>query len=85
MREEINKNEPTLATEILQELKEQNRRQDIVNKRQHIIIIVLILVIISMIIGFFIFINQFEIVEDDTEQVMEDIDGNNSTYTQTIN
>ena len=68
----------TLATELLQELKAQN-------KRQHIIIIVLILVIISMIIGFFIFVNQFEIVEDDTEQVMEDIDGSNSTYTQTIN
>lgn len=45
--------ENSLATEMLRELKAQN-------KRQHITIIVLIAVIVAMIIGFFIFANQFE-------------------------
>lgn len=81
MREDIKltkANEETLALEMLRELKSQN-------KRQHITIIVLIAVIISMVIGFFIFANQFEIVGE-TEQVIEDVNNStNSTYTQQSN
>ena len=55
--------ENSLATEMLRELKAQN-------KRQHITIIVLIAVIVAMIIGFFIFANQFELVGE-TEQIIE--------------
>lgn len=51
LRKEYQEN--SLATEMLRELKAQN-------KRQHITIIVLIAVIVAMIIGFFIFANQFE-------------------------
>ena len=61
--------ENSLATEMLRELKAQN-------KRQHITIIVLIAVIVAMIIGFFIYENQFETVSDETI-----VDGNNGTAT----
>ena len=68
----------TFALDILRELKAQN-------KRQHITIIVLIAVIVAMIIGFFIFANQFELVGE-TEQVIENIDNSTgSTYTQQTN
>lgn len=83
MKEEIEElkkesQENTLAMDLLKELKAQNRRQ-------HITIIVLIAVIIAMIIGFFVFANQFEIVGE-TEQIIEDIDNStNSTYTQQTN
>ena len=83
MKEEIEglkkeSQENTLAMDLLKELKAQNRRQ-------HITIIVLIAVIIAMIIGFFVFANQFEIVGE-TEQLIEDIDNStNSTYTQQTN
>lgn len=83
MKEEIEglkkeSQENTLAMDLLKELKAQNRRQ-------HITIIVLIAVIIAMIIGFFVFANQFEIVGE-TEQIIEDIDNStNSTYTQQTN
>ena len=78
LREEYNSN--TLATEMLRELKAQN-------KRQHITIIILIGVIVAMVIGFFIFIRQFEVVGEETsEQIIEDInDSQNTTYTQQIN
>ena len=70
--------ENSLATEMLRELKAQN-------KRQHITIIVLIAVIVAMIIGFFIFANQFELVGE-TEQIIEDINNSqDSTYTQQTN
>ena len=61
--------ENSLATEMLRELKAQN-------KRQHITIIILIAVIVAMIIGFFIYENQFETVSDETI-----VDGNNGTAT----
>ena len=68
----------TFALDLLRELKAQN-------KRQHITIIVLIAVIVAMIIGFFIFANQFELVGE-TEQVIENIDNStDSTYTQQTN
>ena len=51
--------EKTLALEMLKELKAQSKRKDI-------IIIILIGVILAMIIGFFIFENQFETVSDET-------------------
>ena len=72
--------ESTLAMDLLKELKIQN-------KRQHITIIILICVIVAMIIGFFIFANQFEVVGDETtEQCIKDIDNaENVTYTQQIN
>lgn len=61
--------ENSLATEMLRELKAQN-------KRQHITIIVLIAVIVAMIIGFFIFANQFEVVGEETT-----VDGGDGTAT----
>ena len=61
--------ENSLATEMLRELKTQN-------KRQHITIIVLIAVIVAMIIGFFIFANQFEVVGEETT-----VDGGDGTAT----
>lgn len=51
--------EKTLALEMLQELKAQSKRKDI-------IIIILIGVILAMIVGFFIFENQFETVAEQT-------------------
>lgn len=59
----------TLATEMLRELKAQN-------KRQHITIIILIGVIVAMIIGFFIFVRQFEVVGEETI-----VDSGNGTAT----
>jgi capsular polysaccharide biosynthesis protein len=55
LRKEYQEN--SLATEMLRELKAQN-------KRQHITIIVLIAVIVAMIIGFFIYENQYETVTE---------------------
>lgn len=49
--------EKSLATEMLHELKAQSKRKDI-------IIVILIGVILAMIIGFFIYENQFEVVAD---------------------
>lgn len=72
--------ERSLATEMLQELKAQSKRKDI-------IIIILIGVILAMIIGFFIFENQFETVSDETttEYSQEaDTDGNNSPINQNM-
>lgn len=69
-----------LATEMLHELKAQSKRKDI-------IIIILIGVIFAMIIGFFIFENQFETVSDETatEYSQEaDTDGNNSPINQNM-
>lgn len=78
MKEEVEelKKEETFALEILKELKEQNNRQHIANKRQHITIIILIAVIVAMIIGFFIFANQFELVGEETT-----LDAGNGTAT----
>ena len=70
----------TLAMEMLKELKAQSKRKDI-------IIIILIGVILAMIIGFFIFENQFETVSDETttEYSQEaDTDGNNSPINQNM-
>lgn len=61
--------ENSLATEMLRELKAQN-------KRQHITIIILIGVIVAMVIGFFIYENQFETVSEETT-----VDGGNGTAT----
>lgn len=65
----------TLATEMLREIKAQSKRKDI-------IIIILIGVILAMIIGFFIFENQFETVTE--EQTQEAYYNDNSTVTQNI-
>lgn len=72
--------ERSLATEMLQELKAQSKRKDI-------IIIILIGVILAMIISFFIYENNFETVSDETttEYSQEaDTDGNNSPINQNI-
>lgn len=74
MKEEVNNLrkecfENTLALDLLKELKTQN-------KRQHIIIIILICVIVSMILGFFLYMNQFEVVTEETT-----VDGGNGTAT----
>ena len=72
--------EKTLALEMLKELKAQSKRKDI-------IIIILIGVILAMIIGFFIFENQYETVSDETttEYSQEaDTDGNNSPINQNM-
>lgn len=61
--------ENTLAMDLLKELKMQN-------KRQHITIIVLICVIVAMIIGFFVYENQFQTVSEETT-----VDGGNGTAT----
>ena len=67
--------ENTLAMDLLKELKNQN-------KRQHIIIIVLICVIVSMIIGFFIYENQFQTVSE--ESIQETYFTDDSQVTQTM-
>ena len=70
--------EKNLATEMLHELKAQSKRKDI-------IIVILIGVILAMIIGFFIYENNFETVSDETttEYSQEaDTDGNNSPINQ---
>lgn len=79
LRKEYKEN--SLATDLLKELKAQN-------KRQHIIIVILICVIVAMVVGFFIYENQFQTISEteQTEQVLEDINNSqNSTYTQQIN
>lgn len=72
--------EKSLATEMLHELKAQSKRKDI-------IIVILIGVILAMIIGFFIYENNFETVSDETttEYSQEaDTDGNNSPINQNM-
>lgn len=79
LRKEYKEN--SLAMDLLKELKAQN-------KRQHIIIVILICVIVAMVIGSFIYENQFQTISEteQTEQVLEDINNSqNSTYTQQIN
>ena len=71
----------TFALEMLQELKAQSKRKDL-------IIIILIGVIATMIIGFFIYESQFETITEaeETTQTIEDIDNaTDATITQTIN
>ena len=72
--------EKSLALEMLQELKAQSKRKDI-------IIIILIGVILARIISFFIYENNFETVSDETttEYSQEaDTDGNNSPINQNM-
>ena len=71
-------NEETLATEMLKELKAQSKRKDI-------IIIILIGVILAMIIGFFIFENQFETVTEEQAITQEQTDTENSNMSGVIN
>ena len=66
-------NEETLATEMLKELKAQSKRKDI-------IIIILIGVILAMIIGFFIFENQFETVTDTETTTVDGGENGIATY-----
>ena len=68
----------TLATEMLKELKAQSKRKDI-------IIIILIGVILAMIIGFFIFENQFETVTEEQAITQEQTDTENSNMSGVIN
>lgn len=69
--------ENSLATEMLRELKAQN-------KRQHITIIILIAVIVAMIIGFFIYEQQFEVVSTE-EKEQETYFTEDSQVTQNMN
>lgn len=68
----------TLATEMLREIKAQSKRKDI-------IIIILIGVILAMIIGFFIFENQFETVTEEQAITQEQTDTENSNMSGVIN
>ena len=68
----------TLATEMLREIKAQSKRKDI-------IIIILICVILAMIIGFFIFENQFETVTEEQAITQEQTDTENSNMSGVIN
>lgn len=74
LRNEIN--EKSLAMDLLKELKAQNKRQHITNIILICVIIILICVIVSMIIGFFIYEQQFETVSEETT-----VDGGNGTAT----
>lgn len=63
----------TLATEMMKELKAQSKRKDI-------IIIILIGVILAMIIGFFIYENQFELVADTETTTVDGGENGMATY-----
>lgn len=63
----------TLALEMLKELKAQSKRKDI-------IIIVLIGVILAMIISFFIYENQFEVVADTETTTVDGGENGIATY-----
>ena len=63
----------TLATEMLREIKAQSKRKDI-------IIIILIGVILAMIIGFFIYENQFEVVADTETTTVDGGENGIATY-----
>lgn len=63
----------TLALEMLKELKAQSKRKDI-------IIIILIGVILAMIIGFFIYENQFEVVADTETTTVDGGENGIATY-----
>ena len=71
----------TLAMEMLKELKKQGQHK-------FIIIIILIIALIGTNIGWLIYNSQFETLAEEeitTEQYMEDIQSDNSQFTQTIN
>lgn len=68
----------SLALEMLKELKAQSKRKDI-------IIIILIGVILAMIIGFFIYENQFETVTEEQAITQEQTDTENSNMSGVIN
>lgn len=63
----------TLALEMMKELKAQSKRKDI-------IIIILIGVILAMIIGFFIYENQFELVADTETTTVDGGENGIATY-----
>ena len=63
----------TLALEMMKELKAQSKRKDI-------IIIILIGVILAMIIGFFIYENQFEVVADTETTTVDSGENGMATY-----
>ena len=71
MKKEVK--EETLATEMLREIKAQSKRKDI-------IIIILIGVILAMIIGFFIYENQFEVVADTETTTVDGGENGIATY-----
>lgn len=70
-------NDNTLALEMLKELKKSGQRK-------FIIIIILIIALIGTNIGWLLYESSFETVTQ-TEQTIEDVEGDNSNYTQTIN
>lgn len=73
--------ENTLAMEMLKELKKQG-------KYKFIIIIILIIALIGTNIGWLIYNSQFETISEEettTEQYIENIQSDNSQFTQTIN
>ena len=63
----------TLALEMMKELKAQSKRKDI-------IIIILIGVILAMIIGFFIYENQLEVVADTETTTVDGGENGIATY-----
>ena len=65
--------EKNLATEMLHELKAQSKRKDI-------IIVILIGVILAMIIGFFIYENQLEVVADTETTTVDGGENGMATY-----
>ena len=65
--------EKNLATEMLHELKAQSKRKDI-------IIIILIGVILAMIISFFIYENQLEVVADTETTTVDGGENGMATY-----
>lgn len=69
----MKENNENLATEMLKELKLQSKRKDI-------IIVILIGVILAMIIGFFIYEQQFETVSDTEITTVEGGENGIATY-----
>ena len=74
----MEKEEKSLAYELLQEVKH-------TNKRLFIISLVELAIIVGMIIGFFIYESQFEYSTSTEEYTQETYDNNSSDITQTIN
>ena len=74
----MEKEEKSLAYELLQEVKH-------TNKRLFIISLVELAIIVGMIIGFFIYESQFEYSTSTEEYTQETYDNDSSDITQTIN
>lgn len=69
--EHCNRKNPEMVTRYAME--ELAARQDIANRRQHVIIILLICLLVASWIGFFIYQSQFETVST-TEEIQQEVD-----------